>query len=395
MKNKIGYWIIAIAIACGTIFYSSFMLPIQAQEVNVETSSARRNVTQSFVYIITNPDGPNAVAAYARNPKTGKLKFIASYPTGGDGSNFVLGVSEDSLVTDGSYLYAVNAGSNNISTLAIQRNGALQLVGSPVSSGGLSPVSLAVRKGLLYVANQGDADTPANLTGFTIENGSLTPLNDSTVQLNFNDAPGDILFNKAGNILIGTRVGGSIIDSYQVNSNGRLSRVTRLVRQPGAFGAAFSPVADQQLLVTFGAGATNMSYLVSDEGQISPISTAIEAEAGDPCWVVFSQDGTYAWIDSFLTNILSLYKVDANGALNFVSRDNTTDVGLFSADIALSSDDKYLYQSKPLPLRPIISVLRVSRLTDNPRNAGLEKVETVDLPSGSNPIGLVTVDVKE
>ncbi len=392
MKNKIGYWMIAIAVTCGTIFYSSSVLPTQAQSASVKSSPATRNATQSFVYIITNPDGPNAVAAYARNPQTGKLKFIASYPTGGDGSAFALGVSQDSLVTDGSYLYAVNAGSNSISTFAIQKNGALQLVGSPVASGGLNPVSLAVRNGLLYVANQGDPDTPANLTGFTVKNGSLTPLYGSTVQLNFNDGLADVLFNKAGNVLIDTRLGSSIIDSYQVDSSGRLSRVNRILGQSGALGAAFSPVADQQLLATLSTGPGNATYLVSDQGQISPISNVTEFPAGDPCWVAFSPDGAYAWISAAVTSSLSLYKVDANGALSFVSRDNTRDIGLFSTDIVLSSDGKYLYQSKPFD-RTIINVLRVSRLTDNPRNAGLEEVETVDLPSGSFPMGLVVVDV--
>lgn len=301
MKNKIGYGIVAIAVACSTMFYSVSVLPTQAaNEPNSETSPVTRNVTQSFVYIITNPaEGPNAVAAYARDPETGKLKFITSYPTGGKGDPFVLAVSQHSLVTDGSYLYAVNPGSNDISVFAIQKDGTLELVGSPISSGGLSPVSLALHNKLLYVANQGDPDTPSNLTGFTVENGSLKTLDDSTVQLNFNDGTADVLFNKAGNLLVSTRVNSDIVDTFQVDSSGHLKRAARLNRQPGAFGAAFSPVADQQLLVTLSAGPGNGSYLLSDQGQISQINQVVEYPAQDPCWVVFSKDGTYAWVSSF------------------------------------------------------------------------------------------------
>lgn len=397
VRNKIGYGISAFAIICSTMMYSSFVLPTQAQTPSVQSShfQVKNTHTRSFVYIITNPDGPNAIAAYARNPKTGKLKFVTSYLTGGKGNPGALGSSQNSLVTDGSYIYAINPGSNDISALSIQKDGSLQLVGSPVNSGGLNPRALAVHNNLLYVANQGDPDTQANLVGFVVKSGSLQSLPDSTVVLNFNDAPGDILFNKAGNLLIGTRIGSSIIDTYQVDSNGRLNRITRLLGQAGAFGAAFNPVADQQLLVTLSGAGTNASYLISDQGQINPINSVTQFENGDPCWVVFSKDGNYAWVSGFLTGVLSLYKVDANGTLSLVSSDNTTDIGLFTSDITLSSDGKYLYQSKPRPDKPIINVLRVSQwLSDNVNNAGLEQVATINLPPNSAPIGLLVIDLK-
>jgi 6-phosphogluconolactonase len=397
VRKKIVYGICTLAVTCSMMFLSR-ALPIQAQTPSDQPLSDqfKKANKSSFVYIITNPDGPNAVSAYSRNPRNGKLKFVTSYPTGGQGDGAVEGISQHSLVTDGSYIYAVNAGSNDISAFSIQKDGSLQLVGSPVNSGGLSPVTIAVHNNLLYVANQGDSDTPANLVGFTVNNGLLQSLSGSTIALNFNDDPGDVLFNKAGNLLIDTRIGGDIIDTYQVDSNGRLKRITRLTEQPGAFGAAFNPVNDQQLFVGLSGAASNATYLVSNEGQISPINSVTDFAIADPCWLVLSKDGKYAWSTGFIDSLISLYKVDANGTLSLISSDITEDIGRFSTDLALSSDGKYLYQSKPLPTKPIINVLRVSQsLTSNTKNAGLEEVETIDVPLGSNPIGLVVTDLTE
>ncbi len=48
--------------------------------------------------------------------------------------------------------------------------------------------------------------------------GSFQSLPDSNVTLNFNDAPGDVLFNKAGNLLVDTRINSGIVVTYQVDS---------------------------------------------------------------------------------------------------------------------------------------------------------------------------------
>ena len=70
------------------------------------------------------------------------------------------------------FLFAVNAGSNQISVLQIKKN-SLDLV-DVVDSGGVRPISLALHEDLLYVLNEGG--TP-NITGFEIEeDGTLTQL---------------------------------------------------------------------------------------------------------------------------------------------------------------------------------------------------------------------------
>jgi 6-phosphogluconolactonase len=70
------------------------------------------------------------------------------------------------------FLFAVNAGSNQISVLKIKKND-LELV-DVVSSGGVRPISLTLHDDLLYVLNEGG--TP-NIAGFDVgEDGTLTRL---------------------------------------------------------------------------------------------------------------------------------------------------------------------------------------------------------------------------
>lgn len=379
MKKKVFYFLMAISFTCITIFLS-----FAFSEQKVAASDSR-----SFVYVITNPTGPNAVAAYKRDSVTGQLSFQASYPTNGLGNKLTLALSQSSLVTNGNHLYAVNPGSNDISVFDIEQDGSLELVGSPVPSGGLAPVSLALHNNLLYVANLGNSTNSANYTGFLVNNnGSLQPITGSTVQLNRRDSPGQVLFNSTGNLLIGNRVSGGIIDVFRVNANGLLSRTAQLANQPGPFGATFNPVASQQLFVSLAGLPGSASYLINNQGAISTISQVRDLPAKDPCWTVIRNDGTYAWTSNFLASTLSLYSINSNGSLTLVSEHSTKDFGRTSSDIAIDKNGKYMYQLLGQSAR-----IHILQLTNSTANGGLADISTIDLPAGSTPIGLVIVDL--
>src|SRR6202007_2860574 len=123
------------------------------------------------------------------------------------------------ISSDGNYLLAVDAGSNQISVLRIGPDGGLKAVGGgPVSSNGVEPGSIAVPADLVYVANAGTGGS--NYTGFTLNpGGHLRPLAGSTVALPDGSTPGDVLFNGDGTKLIGTRVGPSLIDSFTLGAH--------------------------------------------------------------------------------------------------------------------------------------------------------------------------------
>jgi 6-phosphogluconolactonase (cycloisomerase 2 family) len=131
------------------------------------------------VYVLTNQVN-NAVAAFHR-AADGRLTTAGEFSTGGAGDPVAIPPDPptDPLASQGAlvfgpgnqFLFAVNAGSNQISVLSVQRAN-LDLV-DVVDSGGVRPISLTVHENLLYVLNEGG--TP-NITGFTIGgDGTLAP----------------------------------------------------------------------------------------------------------------------------------------------------------------------------------------------------------------------------
>ena len=147
------------------------------------------------------------------------LTYSGSYPTYGRGT----GTKEVSLATpndgvdpltsqgsltlsrDGRFLFAVNAGSNSISSFIITDSGELILV-DVKPSGGAQPNSLGVFGNLLYVSNVGNAanNFTSNITGFRIDdNGSLTPIPGSTHSLStLNAQPAQVLFTPDGSKIV-------------------------------------------------------------------------------------------------------------------------------------------------------------------------------------------------
>ncbi|HEX9389416.1 MAG TPA: beta-propeller fold lactonase family protein, partial [Anaerolineales bacterium] len=124
------------------------------------------------VYTLTNAASGNEVLVYNRS-SDGSLAFQGSYPTDGLGSGAGLGSqSALTLSHNNHWLFAVNAGSNEISSFAVTESG-LELV-DVVDSGGTLPVSLTSYKDWLYVLNAGGS---GNISGFAVgQDGSLSAL---------------------------------------------------------------------------------------------------------------------------------------------------------------------------------------------------------------------------
>ena len=126
--------------------------------------------TVGHVYVNNNTAGINSISGFDRHAD-GTLTAIPGSPfdIGGAGTGTATG-SQGSLQlsADGKFLLAADAGSNQISVERIAHDGSLRPVqSSPVSSGGLKPVSIAVHGNLVYVANAGAGGS--NYTGFTPE----------------------------------------------------------------------------------------------------------------------------------------------------------------------------------------------------------------------------------
>src|SRR5271167_1289677 len=161
------------------------LLALSAAGTAVSSGSAYahdfRDHHRSFVvghaYVNDNTAVSNTVAGFDRHAD-GSLTPIPGSPflTGGAGSGAGL-ASQGAiqLSSDGRYLLAVDAASNQISVLRLRFDGVPQPVGAPVPSGGIDPVSITVSGNLVYVANAGPGEP--NVTGFYLAPwGVLYPL---------------------------------------------------------------------------------------------------------------------------------------------------------------------------------------------------------------------------
>src|SRR3954469_22178392 len=123
------------------------------------------------VYTQTNAAAGNAVEVLSRGDD-GKLTLAGTYPTGGTGTSAGLGSQGAvALSEDGRVLLAVDAGSNDIASFHVERDG-LHLVGR-VPSRGVFPVSVTIHGREAYVLNAGGV---SNVAAFRLSKaGELTP----------------------------------------------------------------------------------------------------------------------------------------------------------------------------------------------------------------------------
>jgi DNA-binding beta-propeller fold protein YncE len=280
------------------------------------------------VYVNDNTAGANTVAGYYRLAD-GTLTAIPGSPfaVGGAGTGHAT-ASQGSLQLspDGRFLLVVDAGSNQISVLRINRDGSLRIAdGGPVSSNGANPVSIAVSHDLVYVANA-DPTSP-NYTGFRLGfSGHLYAIPGSTVSLPAGSQPGDVLFSGDGRSLVGTRVGSSLIDSFVVGWDGRLHAAFGspfAAQGLGPFGSEFSPTNPFQLFVSNahgGAGNGSVSAFTDGfGGNLTSIGSSPYADLQTaPCWVEISHDGRYLFAVNTAVSTISSYSIAGNGTLTLL-----------------------------------------------------------------------------
>jgi hypothetical protein len=318
------------------------------------------------VYVNDNTAPINTVAAFDRHAD-GSLTAMPGSPfeVGGSGGGHP-DASQGSLQLsgDGRYLLAVDAGSNQISVLRIKPDGALQPVeGSPVTSGGVDPVSIAAHDDLVYVANAGPGTSlgDTNYTGFTLNGGGhLRPILDSTYVLPNDSKPGQILFNRNGTRVAGTRIASSQIDSFTVGRDGRL---TAAVGSPysaqafspaqgwGQLGSEFSPVNPNQLFVSdahTAAGGAAFPGLVSSftdtrDGTLAPVGAPVANDGGAACWIEITRNGTFLFVVNTASASISSYAIGHGGTLTFLHSTGPGEIGAGAEDARLSPDGTTLW----------------------------------------------------
>ena len=300
--------------------------------------------------------------------------------------------------SDGRYLLAVDAGSDQVSVLRIKSGGTLKRVGHPVSSNGVNPVSIAVDGKLVYVANAGSATSTGgtDYTGFTLNRGGhLRPLAGSTVTLPDASQPGDVLFSPDGRKLVGTRVATSLIDSFTVDREGRLTAApgSPFAGQGlGPFGSEFSPTNAAQLYVSNAHDGTNAgsvsAFAVGADGALTSIGTSpFHNNQTAPCWVEISHDGQHLFAVNTASGSVSSYSIAAGGSLTLLQSTPVNAAGT-PEDARLSPNGGTLYVVDPTADQVngfTVDGGTLSELASSPTAA----------PVGAAPTGIVVTNASE
>jgi 6-phosphogluconolactonase (cycloisomerase 2 family) len=312
------------------------------------------NLKSGAVYVLTNQPS-NAVIAFDR-AADGTLSSIGTFSTGGSGNPVAQPgdpptdplASQGALILSGDnrFLFAVNAGSNEISVFAMDKNG-LTLV-DKVNSGGDRPISLTLHKDVLYVLNEGG--TP-NITGFTVSNrGELTPLSGSTRPLTGGSAadPAEVSFSNDGMLLVVTEKATNLIDVYVVGSDGIAGPpIPTPSNGVTPFGFAFDQRNNLIVSEAFG-GAPNAAAVSSYTTALNGISSVVSGSIPDfqtaACWIVIMNSGRYVYTTNTGSGSVSSYALDSSGALALLDS-VAANTGAMSApiDMALSKSSRYLY----------------------------------------------------
>jgi 6-phosphogluconolactonase len=315
--------------------------------------SSAKNLKSGSVFVMTN-QVTNAIAAFERD-SDGSLNPAGTFLTGGSGNPVAQpgDPPTDPLASQGSLilsekndlLFAVNAGSNEISVLAVRPHG-LELV-DKVSSGGVRPISLTISGGLLYVLNEGG--TP-NITGFSVgKNGHLTPLPGSSRPLRGGAAadPAQVGFNNDRSLLVVTEKMSNLIDTYTVGANGL---ATGPISNPSAgltpFGFAFD--SENSLVVSEAFGgvpgqAAASSYGV-ESNTLAVVSPSIHNNQTASCWTVITNRDNYAYISNTGSGTITSYQVGPSGSLTLLQAvAANTGAMSFPIDEAFGKDGRFLY----------------------------------------------------
>ncbi|MGB8855648.1 MAG: beta-propeller fold lactonase family protein [Burkholderiales bacterium] len=315
-------------------------------------TSAAATVTiadAGVVYTLTNAAAGNSVAVFNR-AGDGTLSAGGQVATTGLGSGGGLG-SQGALVLskNGRWLFAVNAGSNDVSVFSAGPGGLT--LASKTPSGGTRPVSLTVHDDVLYVLNGGGVN---NISGFRInDNGTLQPIAGSTRPLSATStAPAQIEFNRDGDQLVVTEKATDKISLYSVENGVAAGPVVRNSVGMTPFGFAFDKRGHLIVSEAFGGGAglsALTSYNLEEElNELQTISPSVKDNQSAACWVVTTKNGKWAYTSNTASGNISGYDTAKNGRLSLFNDNGITGVtGANPTDMALSRNSQYLYVITP------------------------------------------------
>lgn len=343
MTRFATFFSISLLLAVGCAAPEGDGEPVDSTEADLIAGRAGAVYTQS------NDADANEVIVF-RRAADGSLQRAASYATTGKGSGDGLG-SQGAVLSsgDGRWLFAVNAGSNELSVFRA-RGEALYLVDT-VATGGVRPVSVTEHEGLVYVLHAGDGHN--DITGFVQRgDGTLAALPGSTRSLSApTTGPAQISFSPSGRALVVTEKMTNKVDEFRVSPF--TGRPGQLVAHDSSGQTPFGFAVTQrgQVVVSEAFGGADdasalSSYQLGRYAGLTGVSASVPDTESAACWVVLAKKDTLAYTSNTKSGSISAYRVDGSGALALIGDDGRaadTGAGSKPADMALSRNERFLY----------------------------------------------------
>ncbi|MEO8452578.1 MAG: beta-propeller fold lactonase family protein [Gemmatimonadota bacterium] len=302
---------------------------------SVTTASATR-----YIYTETNEAAGNRIVAFPV-ASDGSLGPAATFSTGGTGTGSGLGSQGAVTVTsDGQYVLAVNAGSNDVSLFQVA-GATLQLVDRQ-PSGGAQPISVSTRGAVVIVLNAGGT---GNITGFALAaSGKLVAVPGFTAPLSTSaSGPAQVSIAPAGRTVVVTEKAANVISTYGLLGQTLTGPHANPSKGMTPFGFAFHPGGALVVSEAFGgaAGASATSTYRLGEPGLKVVSGSVPNHQNASCWVALTPNGRFVYTTNTGSAGVSTYSIDQLGRLELLTA--TTSSGQTPIDATVSVDGRFLY----------------------------------------------------
>lgn len=306
--------------------------------------SLARADSPGAVFTLNNDAAVNRVIAYERDA-TGALSAPVSYPTGGKGMGANLGSQGAlALTSNGRWLLAVNAGSNDVSVFSVRHDSLVLVEVAP--SGGRRPISVTVQDNLVYVLNAGgSAGATDNISGFFLsEQGHLVAVPNSTRPLSAGDVgPAQVSFGLRGDVVIVTEKNSSRLCGFPIDDQGRAGPAVT-TPSSGAVPFGFGVSSQGYIFVSEAPGSALSSYQLHADGSLGLITASLGNHQAAACWAIVSKDEKYVYTANAGNNTISAYQIAHDGSVQLLgSAGLPAATGTHPIDLAVSNDGRFLY----------------------------------------------------
>jgi 6-phosphogluconolactonase (cycloisomerase 2 family) len=254
--------------------------------------------------------GSNEILVYREDPNSGVLTQLSFSPVAAGQS-----VQSLALHPSNSFLYAANAGENDISLFAIASDGSLTEQGQRTPAG-TAPTVLAMDASgsYLYVANSGSQ----NISVFSIASsgGTLTEVSGSPFQVGF--VPTNIKLAPSGGVLY-VAVAGSpgYVLAYGINA-GVLSPPAVFVTGTNPYGLAIA--SSGSYLYTANTGDNSISEFALAGGTLTPLAGSPIGQVNlSPVSLLIDKSGNFLYVANEGSGNVSAYSIGSDGSLTLLT----------------------------------------------------------------------------